>query len=620
VANSDSEVIGVTIDGTSSTFSNFLDDRGRNSGDTRSPVACPAPPNVSHCRRGDERRRWDQLLADRSILHLPGKSPLAKLLAVLPALAARPRTDFGKLDDMPTRRAEFEAGLTFTALNRNRIFELVCLSRLSGIAWSVLGGWCIYHWSRGLYGKAAGYLSLSLWCFEPYILGHAALVTTDVPAAVAGMAASYTYWRYLRSPSWRWAVLAGLMLGIAALTKFTLLVLYILWPFLWAICRLHRTCEATRSTGNTPIIVHLFLIGLISLDVINIIYGCQGTGQALGDYPFISRLLGGEMNHMPGNRFRGTWVGNVPVPLPEDFVRGIDVQRVDFEGSRPSYLGGTWSRQGWWYYYLYAMAVKLPLGTQVLALWGLAWTLLRNDCLRRFDTIMPLMAAATILIFVSLQTGYTQHSRYAIPALPYLMINAGRVVSDRVKLRAIGVCRLAWGLMLGTAISSLWVYPHSLSYFNEAAGGPKRGHDHLLDSNIDWGQDLLYLKDWLTAHPQARGLKLAYYNFQIDPALAGLTCELPPPGLECFSDDVPIDNQRIGPLPGYYAISVNFLRGAEFLIADRPHGFREVRAHEFEYFRFFRPIARAGYSIYIYCITDKDAAAVRTRLGLRPID
>jgi hypothetical protein len=54
---------------------------------------------------------------------------------------------------------------------------------------------------------------------------------------------------------------------------------------------------------------------------------------------------------------------------------------------------------------------------------------------------------------------------------------------------------LAWSVG-----SSLWYYPHSLSYFNELVGGPMGGPKHLLDSNIDWGQDLFYLKDWLDAN------------------------------------------------------------------------------------------------------------------------
>jgi hypothetical protein len=544
--------------------------------------------------------------------------PLAKMLAVLPALAAGPETDWSSLQDDPAQRAEFWVGLAFTNLNRATIFDLVCLSRLMGIAWSVLGGWLIFHWTRELHGRCSGFIALVLWCIEPYVLGHAALVTTDVPAAVAGLVASYTFWKHLRAPSFRSAALAGVFLGIASLTKFTLLALYPLWALLWSIDRWGLRAVGRRPPGLAVAVGQLLLTGLLSLNLINLGYGCQGTGASLRDYLFVSQLLTGQPGHSVGNRFSGTWLGPVPVPLPEDFLRGIDVQRVDFEGTRSSYLAGSWRRTGWWYYYLYSLAVKEPLATLALLLWGLVRAIgsLHGEPTRRLDDLSVLAPAGAILALVSSQVGYTQHSRYIIPALPYLMINAGRLAGDRSDAGRRWERWLVWGLLAAAAASSLRIYPHSLSYFNEAAGGPLRGHEHLVDSNIDWGQDLLYLKEWLKTHPEARPLGLAYFNFYIDPGLAGVTFDLPPPGPDSLLDGTGTDPTAIGPRPGYYAISVNFLRGCEFPIADGRGGFRQVHPREFEYFRAFRPIACAGYSIYIYHITAEQADDARQRMGL----
>ncbi|MHC5537201.1 ArnT family glycosyltransferase [Singulisphaera rosea] len=528
--------------------------------------------------------------------------PLPKLLAVLPTLAAHPRLDFSHLRDDPAVREEFQAGREFIEANRHRIFDLVCLSRLAGVGWSVLGGWLVYRWARSLHGESGALMALGLWCFEPYILGHAALVTSDIPAAVAGLLASYAFWIFLKRPSWRWALVAGLALGVAELTKFTLLVFYPAWPFLWWFGRMLPT------VGPRPTVGQFLLIVALSLNVINLGYTCQGTGERLGDYPFISHLLSGTTDHSIGNRFRGTWPGTFPVPLPSDFLRGIDVQRVDFENTRLSYMAGSWSSHGWWYFYLYALAVKLPLGTLILLIWGLAKVFLRRPSESLpLENLALLVPSAAILIFVSTQTGYTLHSRYVVPALPYLMICAGRIVAG-VQSRARW---LAWGLLTASIASSLSVYPSSLSYFNEAAGGPTRGPRHLVDSNIDWGQDLLRLRDWLGAHPEASPLRLAYYNFDLDPGLAGIAFELPPPG----PGTSPASPTEVGPRPGYYAVSVNFLQGTSFPIADGRGGFRQTFPHEFEYFRHFRPIARAGYSINIYRITPVEADEARRSLN-----
>jgi hypothetical protein len=158
-----------------------------------------------------------------------------------------------------------------------------------------------------------------------------------------------------------------------------------------------------------------------------------------------------------------------------------------------------------------------------------------------------------------------------------------------------------------------------MSYFNEAVGGPAMGSRYLNDSNIDWGQDLLFLKQWLLAHPEARPLGLAYYN-DFDPRVVGIEYDLPPPGPSARS---PIDVEwaaQLGPRPGYFAVSVNFLIGTKFLA---PNGKGSIvliddRDH-FRYFNEFTPIARAGYSINIYHITPGQAARARERLGLPPL-
>src|SRR5438876_11457836 len=67
-------------------------------------------------------------------------------------------------------------------------------------------------------------------------------------------------------------------------------------------------------------------------------------------------------------------------------------------------------------------------------------------------------------------------------------------------------------LVLWSTYSSLSIYPHSLSYFNELAGRPDKGWEHLVDSNIDWGQDLLFLKTWMDDRPEADPVEAAYYN------------------------------------------------------------------------------------------------------------
>jgi hypothetical protein len=147
--------------------------------------------------------------------------------------------------------------------------------------------------------------------------------------------------------------------------------------------------------------------------------------------------------------------------------------------------------------------------------------------------------------------------------------------------------------------SSLWVYPHSLSYFNELVGGPRYGYRHLNNSNIDWNQDLLYLGRWYGEHPEARPLGVVLFRDSVNPRLVGIEpAEVPAhPDLETPFGIAP---RRVGPLPGWYAVSVNWLVS---------------RDGEYEYFRELEPVGRAGYSIYIYHVTLDDANALRRAYG-----
>ncbi len=353
--------------------------------------------------------------------------------------------------------------------------------------------------------------------------------------------------------------------------------------------------------------MQLAVILLFAINVINLGYGFEDSCRPLGDYGFVSEWLGG-----PGpdgnegasvrNRFAGTWSGTLPVPFPANYVMGVDLQRWDFEGRMWSYLAGQWRLGGWWHYYLYALAVKVPLGAWIVALAALVAGVWDRRYRAPWRDEMVLLAPALVLfVLVSSQTGFNHHLRYVLPAFPFGYVWMSRVARAAalrhhvlLGITLVGVC--------GSISSSLWIYPHSISYFNELAGGPVNGHAHLEDSNIDWGQDLLFFQRWQQSNPEARPLRLAYYGV-FDPRCAGIECLLPPPGSEAPGARG-LDLKDLGPQPGWYAVSVNRMCS---------------RTREYAYFLRFAPVAMAGYSIYIYHITPDEANRVRRELGLPEI-
>jgi hypothetical protein len=63
------------------------------------------------------------------------------------------------------------------------------------------------------------------------------------------------------------------------------------------------------------------------------------------------------------------------------------------------------------------------------------------------------------------------------------------------------------------AASAYSTFPHWLGYFNELAGGVRAGWWHLEDSNVDWGQDLMFLNEWIDTHPSVRPIHVMSHHW-----------------------------------------------------------------------------------------------------------
>ena len=545
--------------------------------------------------------------------------PLVRMVAALPVLACHPIIDWKSYRPDYRIRNEFTVGAALMAANGEGSFWFFTLARWACIPFSLLGAYVCWRWAGELYGQSAGLLALALWCFDPNILGNAQMITPDTGAAAIGVTAHYALWLWLKHPDRRGMILAGLTLGLAELTKTTWILLFALWPLLWLAWRWPE-----RRTLNPRIWLlqggQLSVILLLGLFIINVGYGFEGSFRKLSSYSFASKTLSGQTDASPApheraNRFAGCVIGEIPAPVPHAYLLGIDYVRSEFETGYPSYLRCEWKHGGWWYYYLYGLVVKAPLGLWVLALLALALALGNRAYSASWRDEMVLLAPAlAVFTLVSSQTGFNHHLRYVLPSFPFAFIlisRLGRVLAFKAKAAAVvaGIA-LTW-----LVASSLSVYPHSLSYFNELVGGPAGGGAHLIDSNVDWGQDLLYLREWLQAHPEAKPLGLAYFG-SFDPHIAGIEYTQAPPGPAPVAGNPESEPLSCGPRPGWYAVSVTLVYGHRIRVFDGHGCNKGLEQPDYAYFQRFQPIARAGYSINIYYITHEEANRVRKALSL----
>ena len=559
--------------------------------------------------------------------------PLVRMVATLPVMAIGYEEDWSGFMEAAGARPASSIGANFVTQNGKRSYFLFMIARWACIPFSLLGAVVCYLWARDLSGRPAGLVACLLWCLSPTILAHASLVTADAGGAAFGAAACYTFWRWLKKPTWAYTVLTGCTLGLAELAKTTLILFYPLWPVLWLVYRLPRRHFMLRRDWIREAGM-LALRMIIGLYVLNLGYGFEGSFKRLGEFEFISQLFTGSnedtiaLETISGNRFRGTLMSHVPMPFPKNYIVGIDIQQKDFENyPRPSYLRGEWRDYGWWYYYLYAGGIKVPLGTLVLALFSLCVTccwfgLRKHDaifCHATNDLIQLLAPLFMILFVVSLKSGFSEHFRYALPCFPFFFIWISSVsIQAKSKLHSLPSSpqsmptrRPKLGsrpllllkplvvsfLIVWSVISSLCIFPHSLSYFNESIGGPLNGSDHLLGSSVDWGQDLRYLETYLNANKSEvaplgnSNLQLAYYGY-LDPRDLGIKHALP-------QNISPGDANKIL-IPGVHAISENFVCGSPWVAVNQEGGFTFFKNGALTHYRLLKPSHRAGYSISVF--------------------
>jgi hypothetical protein len=470
----------------------------------------------------------------------PQHPPLLKLLAGAAAATARPRLPLDGAAYREGREWDFGREVLFASGNDDA--RLLLRGRLPSVLLSLLAAVVIWSWSRARWGEAGGLLSLALWCASPVALAHARLVTMDVPVAAFAALATLAWWRAARRGlGGAWLGVAAAALGAAAATKFSALLLPA--PLLLA--------EWLACGSRTPWRRRLGAWGILALGTAAMIHVA---------YQFSTDSL---LRYVDG-------MSRLYQDLPRDYA---------------FYLAGEFRAARFPHYFLVALAVK----STVPELFAMAGGLLAAGWRRlswRDDLFLWLPAVTWLAATSALASD--QGVRYAIPALPFLFVLAGRLAapSPGTSRRWLGpaVALMLGALQIGAAVSQ---HPDYIPYFNRLAGGVAAGPRWLDDSNVDWGEDLRRLPAWLAARGVER-VRLAYFGIN-DPERYGIR-------REPFTRS----DWCVEPRPGAYVVSAHVLvRG---LLEARTAGCRS------DWLDRYRPRDVLGGSLYLYVFEPAGAA------------
>lgn len=479
--------------------------------------------------------------------------PLAKRIAALPLLALGLRFDTAHPHWLQPNQTEL--GRDFLYNNTRPADTILFWARMPTMIFTLLLGASIAWWTKSRFGPLAALSALVLFALDSNFIAHGHYVTTDVPVTFFGFLAAITWFSWLESGRKRDLALATLTLGLAAASKFSGLYLIPVHALLLFV-------QVLRRKRPLPAALAGLLIAILGAALIcSLVYG-----REFKEWRRQARALKWEAPRHP-------------------YWHGLKTLEEHNRDGHRSYLLGEVSQQGRWNYFPIAFLVKTPAASLVLILAALAalpflW--------RRAGFAAALLAYPIAYFGISMAGNINIGVRHLLPIYPFLFILAGVMISALPKRAAAAVLATA---TLAMAAESARVHPHHLAFFNAFAGGPANGHKYLLDSNLDWGQDVKKLKLYMDRHG-IPFVQVAYFGMA-DFAYYGI----PHGGLPGSDEPGKIDT-----LDNWVAASVTNVYDVYF---DR---------ETFGWLRRFEPTAKIGWSIYLYDLRQSTIPA-----GKRPL-
>jgi Dolichyl-phosphate-mannose-protein mannosyltransferase len=443
--------------------------------------------------------------------------PLVKVTAALPLLPLHPSPPVHQ-GSSHTDNA-FLDGRAFVFSNGGD--RLLFPARIACMLFSLLTALLIYASGRKLFGTMAGICALFLFVLDPNVLAHGTLVSTDMASACFIFATIYAFYHYHLKPGWKWLLITGLLAGLAMSAKFTGILVA---PMLILLAVAEGIHERSFSCLGRSL---LACIGILASAwaVIWAFYGFR-YAPAPGNLQF-SPALGPYLATLPNEadgvklallaRFR---------LLPQAYIWGLaNTKHTEWEYT--SYFWGRVYRHGPWQYFPAAFVIKSTLPLLMLLLLSPG---AERGFVRKYSRELTFLLVPVAVYFaVIMSSHFCIGARHLMPVYPFLYVVAGAAAAKLMRRgpawTAVAAVLLAW-----QAVTTVRVAPDFMAYGNELWGGPLQVRKYLSDANVDWGQQLKTVRQYLDQNHISNCWFAYFPDGAVQPQDYGIHCQrLPTP-------------------------------------------------------------------------------------------
>lgn len=579
------------------------------------------PASYSYVRYGDMRINYEH-------------PPLLKDLIGLPLLLLQPA--FPIDDPLWTEgvNEQWNIGTLFIYGLGNNADLIIFFSRLPVILLGLLAAYFLYRYTKESAGTLAALFAILLFIFDPNVIAHAHYVTTDLGIATAILIATYFFVQFLKHPSTKNLVIAGIILGLAQTVKFSAILIL---PIFGIMSVLYGLGTAIKL----PWVERFKLAFAYAKKYVAILLLCFITVYAVY-LPNVWNMPSVQMNALAEQKFNDNRPAKIfardaiasmeKIPVLKPFTHytlGVMVVFTRVAGGNVFFFNNPFfhddsreliSTKASPYYFPAVFLMKETIPFLFLLFFSILYSLYRIARLpiwketisRAFETLLAsfhtkvtewtVLGFITLYVFLSVTGNLNIGLRHLFPIILFLYFFVAKMLAQFIRRQLHSEEHMAPEKQLNRRIYSVigigfsvWVivipffsYPNYLSYFNEAIGS-KNGYRYVTDSNYDWGQDMKRIQAFVAANnidtirvDYFGGAEPSYYlGNTYKPWYGGLT-----------------------PEAGWYALSSFFIQENTYkTIVPGTPSYRD-------WLWKFKPVARAGESIFIYHLTEEDIASM----------